>query len=58
MGFISVDEDITVLVVGTRFDNTNLLVPAVLDADAIGLHGKGQVLVSPAARERRVLSAA
>src|SRR5262249_29172139 len=45
MGFISVDEDITVLVVGTRFDNTNLLMPAVLATDIVGLHRKSKVLM-------------
>ena len=48
MGFVGVDEDIAVLVVGAWFGNAHLLVPTVLAADVIGLHGKREVLVHAA----------
>src|SRR5262249_15841261 len=35
-------------VVGTGFGNANLLMPAVLATDVIGLHRKGEVLMYPA----------
>ena len=38
VGLVGVDEDVAVLVVGARFGDSYLLVPAVLAADKIGLH--------------------
>ena len=48
VGFIGVDEDIAVFVVGAGFSDTNLLMPAVLAAYVVGLHGKSQILMHPA----------
>lgn len=49
VGFVGVDKNIAVLVVGTGLRHPNLLVPAVLPADEIRPLGKCQVLVYPAA---------
>ena len=45
MGFVGINENITVPVFGAWFGHANLLMPAMLAADKVGLHGKGQILM-------------
>ena len=45
MRFVGVDEDVAVLVVGAGLGDADFLVPAVLTADPIWLHGERKVLM-------------
>lgn len=45
MRFVRINEDISIAVLLSRAGDGNFLVPAMLTADGIGLHGKNQILM-------------